>query len=1135
MQSFQILDRKEKIHQSLVLEASAGTGKTFSIEHTIVRLLLEGQPLSLDQILVVTFTRAATRDLRARIHENILFAIRCLKQEEKKGVPDYLVAILEEGPEAAHRALRRLQQAIGIFDFAQIDTIHGFCAQMLGDYLFESRFSRSSLEPDQALLIRPLIRDYFRTASSSEAISLAELNALLGYFGGDPSSLEQELANAVSQGTPFGPRENFTNRLARFCRAMHSLKVEQGWTSEKILADFAALVPFYKEICSKNRQVKPEILSRVQAFASLFDKESWEAADFHWVQADQLFLLDLFDPRQRKVSAPDESSLPLRIPGFREQLKRLLLPLVSMQELFCCLAADCIRFVEQYKQKEGVGGYDDLLCSMEKALDRPEFRSAIQRRYRAAIIDEFQDTDPVQWRIFQRLFLDAEANHACVYLVGDPKQSIYAFRQADLYTYFEAAEKIGRSQQRSLDTNFRSRPDLVDTLNFLFCDESAPAMFSLPKKNTSLKCPMVKSPAGRFVHRFRDNKGTVHFFGVTPLFSRGFSLEKCEAEGLFSFILEEVLHLVRKEGFRFDQIAILVADRFQAARIAALLARWNIPSITQKTELLTDSHAFAAIRDLLKAVIHPRDFSALKIALGGKIIGWTYSDLLSLDAMENLQRILKIVYLLRKELLERGVAPFFEMLLDTSWSHEGRVIEVLLRRKDGEPFFQDLRQIIQLLIEEECSAKCGPEGLLLFLDVLQSCPEAHESRLRRLEDAARNAVQVLTTHSSKGLEFDIVFNIGLIKRSKSSTLFVPEEKDGKRSMAPVTDETSEVCSRFYREVDAEKSRQLYVAFTRAKERLYNAVVFVEEGRAPELGAASPMELFTARLGIGCSEGFKGFVARVKDVSLTYSDVSGMESFAEPYAQETPAPMAEIPSAYIPVEPRFLHSFTSLSKGFGKESAAEQDAPSQNFFASEKTVHTLPAGAMTGNFLHECLESIPFEDCLHLNSASDLSRFLRTKVRASPFTDWEEVIYEIVFRAVKTPFIEGKALCELASNAYSRELEFLYSSDMADAKGQIKGFIDLFFFHQGKYYLLDWKSNWLGPHEGFYTQESLRAAMEKHDYFLQADLYRRALERYLKLFDPRPFSEIFGGTYYVFLRGLAAGEGVFAHRFRVVGG
>jgi len=1155
MQSFRVLDRNQNVHKNHLLEASAGTGKTFSIENIIVRLLIENDPLTIEQILVVTFTRAATRDLKVRIHENIMDSINILKKAKNgsqyisSNTIDYILKVIEEGSDSIAKALKNLERAICSFDLSQIYTIHSFCAQMISENVFESNINLSLSDTEESVSnykLKSVVRDFFRSGSLQEKYSKAQLKLLLKMHYGDLSRLENSILNITAKGVDIVEFPDYEKLLHNFNETMMMLKTKYHFTSEKIIEDFLSQAPLYTGNCDKKGNIKPEYVERIKEFASLFDKELWGPSDLDWLIEDQLYILQALDESKLKKKAQPENCDSIQIPFLNEIIKKHLQEYVSTNIILSRIARDCQIVLNAYKDKEECFGYDDFLKGMRNALNNSTFQDKVRSKYKAAIIDEFQDTDPLQWEIFHNLFLSKMPSQCILYLVGDPKQSIYAFRQADIYTYMLAAEQIGKENHYSLDTNFRAQPPLTDALNTLFCEKSSPNMLYLPKIDAAMHYPLVKSPESADVRTFTDSKGTVHFFIAEDKKSKSYPMERLEGEYFLPFIVQEILYLVDDENFKFNDIAILVADHKQAARTLEFLKIWNIPVSTQKAASLIKTAAFPSMRELLLAVLNPKDESALKVALGGKIIRWNHDEIKTLEDPNIIEGILYKLFSLREDIFTDGFATFFQKFLRVSWKDDGySVIERLLLEEDSEEFLHDLQQVADLLLEHETSHRGSVESLVKHLDELQSLGDSDDVNAKKISDPTKNAVQIMTLHASKGLEFDIVFTLGLVKRIKFTESMIPVEKESKRYLSPVVDHSSDDYQKYCQELDTEKIRQLYVAMTRAKYRLYNPIIHAPAATKFEKGQASPMDLFLARLGQEPIEQSKLY-SRIKGYniqlftdfidtlepkpSITYSLLNDATFSLKKYTTEESISIVQPPAITIPGVERFIQSFTTLSSTLGKHKKDNTLQPPHNFGEQNKTPHTLPAGSETGNLLHNCLEALSFENCIEMTSPSDLENIIRPQTSGTEYEEWLHVICEMIFNALKTPLNRNFSLCEVTSENCYKEGEFLYESTLKNSPGYIKGFVDLFFFHNGKYYLLDWKTNWLGENIQAYDRENLQKAMEDNGYFLQASLYCEAIKKYLKLVDKRPFEEIFGGIYYIFLRGLNrnsdAGYGVF---------
>ena len=1216
--TFNVLDSRQDVQRNYLLEASAGTGKTFSIENIVVRLLIEGDnPLSLEQILVVTFTRAATRDLKMRIRANIERALSFFQSPDSHtSAPDYLHVYSEKGDEAVLIAKRRLEQALFCFDQGQIFTIHGFCSRMLRENVFEGNLGVDAIASEEMSFdtdVIAIIRNFFRTELRPDCYSTVQLSIILDEYGSNTEKLEEALSKVIKSNIEIESLHDFSHHFARFKQVINKIKSNHLLTSKNILADFSLQAPAYEKLCDRSKNIKTDVLDKVERFARLFDQEDWQTSDFDQLLKDGLFLVEAFDPKRRLKTGKVPSTGQLHHPDLVDNLRKELFPLVEEARnpwtIFARMAHGCQLMLRKHALEEEKLGFDDLLQRMRQGLNNPLFVERVRQRYKAAIIDEFQDTDPVQWEVFRILFMTEDHLWGNLYLVGDPKQSIYAFRQADIYTYLAAADALGSDNHASLNTNYRSQPSLVYALNALFAEEAAPGLIALPRIDKVLEYQAVKPSYGISEKLFSDSLGSVHF--CIAMASDGekakLPIEELEKECILPFMAQEIARMHVKDGMHFNQFAVLVSDRFQAQRVATFFKEQLIPSVVQRAANLAVAVALPAMRELLQAVLYSRQGSALKTALGGRIIGWTHTEIRTLENSSILENVLAKFNALRKILLTDGFAAFFHHLLQSQW-HEtsDTVAQRLLSQEGGADLYDDLYQIACLLMEEEQNKRSSPEALIALLDDLSSLDISDDPRLKRISDNSIDAVNILTLHSSKGLEFDVVFAPGLITRTRAPGGLLPIQDDqGVLQLRVIADKEALLYRKHCQELDAEKIRQLYVAMTRAKYRLYVPVVLGPGCKAPELGCASPMELFLARLGQPKIEqdvlyerihGYDGkilcqFIDGIApEIKATYCVLERNPVLDTVKVRDIGSAQLIPPEkVFVPGGQQYMYSFTALtskSGGRGIVGIHGELNPPHDFQAEIKTQHTLPSGSEVGNILHELLETISFESVQKASSSEEILPLVQSRIKGTDFSTWGSVIAQVIYQTLKLPlrlyqplvenshFDSAKAaglndrksphnsnigqltivqprklshcrngnfqleaginevggneirLCDLPQSSRYHEMEFLYPSnglprleELELSDGFLKGVIDLLFVHEGKYYILDWKSNWLGPSTEFYERRHMEQAMQDHQYFLQASVYTIALKRYLRLVDSRPFEEIFGGALYIFLRGI----------------
>ena len=1104
MALFDVLRREFDVRGGLFLEASAGTGKTFAIEHLVLRLLLEGDhPLSIDQILVVTFTRAASRELKVRIRSNI---------EKAKGALDvgisdwdYLQALIDQGEEGLYLNQARLEEALVRFAEAAIFTIHGFCHKVLTEGAFEANVGFELGEPESRKhlpLMHETLLDAFRTQLTSPSFSSYQLSHLLKKAKGDPSKLASDVLHIIEKDKEIPYKETFGELFRAFNEKIKMLSKQFQVTRAQFVADLERLMPCYKKMTNS------DFPSQMTTLLALLEKGSAEERIFDALLKGKIFFLEHMTESNQKVRAHLPENNTLNYPGLIDALQAEVLPIMQRAKdpklLLLRLAQESKKRWKAYFAHHEHLPPDDLLKKTEEALSEPAFLSRIQKRYHAVIIDEFQDTDPIQFRIVEKLCNNKGTD---VYLVGDPKQSIYGFRKADVYTYLKASALLSEKRRFFLGTNYRSDPALIHTLNTLFSHSRK--WMPLPAKKESLSYQEVEAPPEKSEKGIEDGKGRVHFFLGSGERGRekSWPTKKMEQELFFPFLCQEIIHLNGVEKIPFDQMAVLVKDRFQAERVQTLFKKCSIPSLLRRKESAATSPALIILIELLEGCLKPENSSRIKRALASPLIGWSPS---ALQDRERVFEVKPLFFALHVEWKKRGIGALYHKLMQSKIGGK-RVIETLLERKERS-LFSSIEQLIHLLINKECEETWHPHELLDFLKHLSSSSE--ETPLP--PSHAEQGVQIMTLHMSKGLEFDVVFGLGLASRHLVLEEFVV---DGDHLIP--SSGTEEALF----ETDAEKLRQLYVALTRAKKRVYIPLPFDESKTSPQKGTASPLELFCAQLltdaGISCIETLyekhlpltfatlHPLLAELQSTSsLTFETLNSHSIRARPLKTPSPPPLPT-PLSFS-VTPQPLLSFSSLTK--------KQERVSEFLeFNESLTTHGIPLGAETGVILHHIFEQIFARGLFAPFDAQAIAALVEEDVSSTPLDGWQSVIFEMVKETLhlSLPAEEGPfSLVDLQRDEVLQEVEFLYPT----RERFLKGFIDLAFEKGGKYYFLDWKSNYLGPDDASYFQENMEKCMEDHDYFLQASIYAEGLKRYLAHFDSRPFSETFGGAFYLFLRG-----------------
>ncbi len=1016
--AFDVLDPQATLFGPKILEASAGTGKTFAIEHLVVRLLLEAppgeEPLQIEEILAITYTKAAAREMRMRIRANLSKALASLQ----KGETDWPYLSMHLG---SKEAIRRLEEALIGYENAQFFTIHGFCQRMLAQFALEAR----SLQPAEE--VAPLGKSI-----RGDTLDFLEEQRVIG-----PEQMQQLKGVSILCKALQGPMPPVAAEgdFEKDCRAIEEVLEQCPYRTVDIVQEFERIEGFRKIGKLKINELREQ----AHSLKALFRDPTLRLELRRLLQSKLFSFVSMGNSKGKN---------PPNSPVFEwciEHMAPLIHASMDQREIFRRLRFAWQPRQEKLLEERGLFSPDFLLERMKRALAYPEFVSEIRSRYRAAVIDEFQDTDEMQWEIFSSLF---QKGLRLFCLVGDPKQSIYRFRNADLYTYFKARDSLGSDVHYSLDTNYRSSPELVGALNDLFADEHSEPILCLPGENRTEPYRPVKAGISESWNP-GDGKQALQFFKIGDL-----------KEKTFAYILREITEL-RPHLRGFSSFAILVQNHRQASALQAYLQKHSLPYITKSKASLGDSLALHLLEELFDVLFFPRDQNLLKIFLAGVLIGAPVEQLLEIPELPQLS--------VWKELLDKkGLAAFFREFLAFRWDNGPSFYEKIVAR--GSEFFRDIFQIIEQLVQIETVSFETIQRT--FREVEDADPD-EDARGRRRMDAEEDAIQIMTMHASKGLEFDVVFALGVA------------------STTPKSDDDPE-------ETNAEKLRQLYVALTRAKLRLY--IPLLEKPKRNE-GREPPLELLWRRSKLG-SDAFsivEELSLRNPHIALDRGEEIESVSMAAPLEEEKEILAPE--AVLFPRPSGSIYSYSALARSHGSGEALPA-------LGEGKNLHTFPRGSEPGSIVHKIFERIFSEE-------KRLEEIVQEEIQMSELADWGEVVLRGVQKTLSLPLLDGVTLLDLDRSKVRTEIEFFFR----EPPHFLKGFVDLLFVWNGQIYFLDWKTNWLGDGEDSYSEEHLRKAMDEHNYWLQASLYRDAIER--------AWPDIpFGGALYLFLRGVdAAGHGV----------
>jgi len=1136
---------------SHLIEASAGTGKTHAITDLYLRIMLEVPYASAENILVVTFTEAATQELRDRVRRRLRSALAAFGAGQAAHEP--LLQALIDRCANRDQAARTLQQALAGFDEAAIFTIHGFCSRVLTDLAYESGAPFDiRLLASQAELLKQIADDFWRT-SFYEASPLFVAHAI-GRACKPQNMLALMTAHHAHHRLEIVPR----------CQAPDTAPAEHAFQQAYARAaqDWPACRNEVRDLLlsgsglKKNRYNEPTI----RAYAGELDRYlSGAAKELAPLCVGRLTPQALADGCKKNARPPSHPFFERCTALWQcsEHLRALFDR--RLQSLDAALLDYAGQELAVRKRSQNVLFFDDLLTRVAAAMHDKRFVQAIRRRYRAALIDEFQDTDPLQYEIFSRAFAH---DQTLLILIGDPKQSIYGFRSADIFTYMQAAEAI--ASQHTLEANWRSEPELVHAINTLFVQHKNPFLFEQIRFLPAM-------PAGAELARLRAAGGPepalqLWFVRTGKQPGSPSPISKAETISLIAgCVAGEVVRLLNRGranelllGTRAlgpGDIAVLVRTHDQARQMQQELSRRRVPSVLHSTGSLLKSSEAEELLRILHGLASPNDDRLVKAALATTIMGVSGTDLAALAANESAWEQRLNDFRQYHELWSRaGFLPMFRRLMT-----QQQVKARLMALSDGERRLTNVLHLGEVLH----ATGLGMRGLLkwLALHLHPETPDQEEHLLRLESDAA--AVKIVTMHACKGLQYPVVFCpftwSGADERS-GPTLFHDRAAGNCLKLDLGSDELDRHRQQAAEEARAENLRLLYVALTRAINRCY-----LVWGGLRGAETSAPAYLFHGRHDAQAADGLQTAQQRFMDLGddELFAELQHYAQLAEGALSVSQASHDEPRCCYVPpapvarrlavrtlprkIRPAWqIASFSSLVAGQHTLEGPASDEFTHQAFPDEPGL-SVPAGPRTGTLLHDILERVDFAQA----AGPALEETVRERLAAFGF---DRALQPAVTAMVRNALLveldledEQFSLARLAPHERVAELGFYFplqplspetlrslpadwsaselpaaigSLSFAPVAGFMKGSMDLVFWHHHRAYLVDWKSNLLGSDPECYCRSNLRAAMQRDCYILQYHLYCVALDQYLRQRLPGYcYAQSFGGVYYLFLRGI----------------
>jgi exodeoxyribonuclease V beta subunit len=1072
----------------VVVEASAGTGKTYFLEHRVVDLILGGAELS--QILLVTFTDKAVAELRMRIRDLL---DRTARAEISAATSSYWEL------DAAARA--RLRAAVTAFDHAPIFTIHGFCHRVLIEDAFAAKrlFQQTQVADEVAFdtAFSAVLRERF-------ARVLPDRELLAAYL---------EAGNTV---------DNLRDLLLKCARA--DARTPRRFDPDHTVAVAAAF---------------RAVLGAAEQRESLLDTVNWRGQQRNagdWVAS--LAALDGIDNRPASIlRACDE---------LREDAKKILkycsaspahaavttalrdaTRLMALDEAVAAeLLPHVIERIGTDKAEYGRFDYDDMLALVRDALRGPrsgELAARLRARTPWVMIDEFQDTDPVQWDIFRTVWMHEEARGLTI--VGDPKQAIYGFRGADVATYMGARDDLLRAgaTRVDLDVNRRSTKALVDAVNEILIGQLGMPLLDKAiqydhpvKASGDVTCEGTRPPVTVFqlLGELREDNRTAHAHAI------GVEIENLRAAPPMWECRGA------QPAFSLGHCMVLTRSNKESVAVAAALRARGLACALVESDRLFDTREAAELAAVLDAIATPRDRSARMRALRTRFFDVPWAELMRVVDAPDHHPLIARLFDWSALAGRRDYEQLFRRLVEDSHYAERALV-----LGGGERAIVNTWHLLELLLEEVARSRCNLDELVTRLRRwIDEHEELSDDRDIQRAETDADAIRILTIHKAKGLEAPYVFLFGAASSVPNPKVQTYRDAAGRTLVVAPHDEA--VMKLVDDDVEAENQRLAYVALTRAQIRLY----------LPHYGAKGPASKSTYHCVQRC-------LAPLVEHKHALFEITAVEVGGEP---DAPAPADALASFDVPAPPVVaplapierartglaMLSYTRLARDLGAVKIEPQELPlaidPAEFAIDVRPAEAaappielppdeLPPGADSGLLLHDLFEHADLAavraatDDVSWRSSADVAVLVETcaRERGIAETYWPHAA-RVVHTTLRAPLalVDGNQLPPLVDAAQlAREVEFVYpipaTAPTTEPRGLVKGFIDALVAWPeagNELWVLDYKSDLLG---GADLAAAAQQRVREH-YNVQARLYALAAD---KLRGERPFA----GLLFAFVR------------------
>lgn len=1110
--NFLINEFELKPDQQILIEASAGSGKTHTIEHLFTKLVVE-QGLGVERILVTTFTKAAAAELRDRILKRLV--------EQKHALIAQKNSLDEKKWQTLHN---RLDLSLQNYQQASIGTVHSIFMQWLSNFALEAQgyFSTKLTEIDA--ILQESCADFWRVHTShpnpdyvacffqlfkTPTVALQAIQPFLAFV-----ELKIIRNSKLSTQAAF---EQLAQSHQALVRSFPQQATDLMQCIEQHRQDFGAS---YKAGKLKEWTANVQQMLHSQSLAECFQEISGNKA-----------IIQKFT----------SEALHQKSPNFKHSLVDLVDNFLACSQQFTqafyTLLLDHAKTTFAEKKQQGQTTYQDVLIDVYAATQKDRFLAKVSQKYQAVLVDEFQDTDPLQYKILEKLFFNRQTR---IYFVGDPKQAIYNFRGADVFAYLKAKQAMPQTAVYNLAQNWRADADLVEAINEIFSQQPAPFL-------TYPKISFEPAKAGRSEKRSLKIKGQTPAPLQLAVVAGQSTVSQVEQEILkhCTQTIAELLNLSQKGLAKIadrpvlpEDIAVLVRKNQQALDVQMELGKLQVMGALVSRSSVFASEQFQELLLFAKA-IQPNDKARwLEQALITSIGGFTGEQIYQMQHQqpETRQEQMKHFQDYQQAWQDKGFSWMMEKVFQ-----ERKLRPRLLQQSLGRQKLTNLIQALELCQQAEYNQRLNPNQLVEWMEGRLNYPEnAEEESLKLPID--QDTVKISTVHASKGLEYPIVFCPFLWKKSGFKIKF-PIFHDSENQAVLDLGNQKKHQDLARQESTAESLRLLYVGLTRAQ---HGCWLYTKAPKPNAKKEAKPNIVDQLLFGTVAEdeEAYHQLFKDSKNIQVSFVENDQPAQAYKP-TNKNINPKLEF-KRVLKINSR-LESFTSLSTR-GKKTAEdifpESKEPTENVQSTE-----LAGGAHVGQCFHQILAELNFQ-----LPVSQQPHILKTLEQFDLVAKWQELALDWLPK-VQQALLPGPkpfSLAEVDPQKMIVEMEFNYTFS-ADAyqqwaalfqkplawanklhtekfNGYMRGYIDLWFEHQGLFYVLDWKTSRI---DTGYATESLKTYMHKQAFGLQYQIYAEALQRYLGLRIKNYTPKLFGGVFYVFLRGVALGknEGIFFDDFQ----